>query len=329
MYHRTMRAIVMGLGILAVSPPIAIAAEFISIKGGQVRGAFNRTANGWAAYVTENVPEIRASAEASAGSLDNIRTLQSGDAEFGVAFASDAYSAHRGEAPFETATDKLRAATYLFGSVGHFVVPADSDIQEIADIKGKTISMGGPGSGSAKSLQAILEHIGLWGEFDPVYAGRKSPEELRNGNIAAYNWHPGLGNAMIRDTAAAMPIRFIDMNKPAVETGFYDAFPYYGPTVIPAGTYPGVDVDTETFGTGTLMLTHADVPEDLVYNVLKAVYSDAGKEFLISAAGQVASQMTTDNAVRTVTIPLHPGAVRFFEEAGVTIPDELKSDPAS
>ena len=300
------------------------AQDFIAIKGGQVNGAFNRTASAWAALASENMDGVRASAEATAGSLDNLRSLSAGDAEFGVAFASDVYSAYNGEEPFENALDDLRAVTYLFGSVGHFVVPADSEIQTLEDIKGKTISMGGPGSGSAKSLTALLEHAGMWDTFDAVYAGRKSPDELKNGKIDAFNWHPGLGNAMIRDTAASMDIRFIDMNAVAEESGFYEAYPYYGPTVIPAGLYPNVEVDTETFGTGTLMMSHADVDAELVYNMLKTVYSDSGKEFLLSSAGGSSSEMTFENALRTVTLPLHDGAVRFFKEEGVEIPEDLK-----
>lgn len=323
------RAALMAVGIAACgsflgSAAPASAEQFIAVKGGQVNGAFNRTASAWAALASENMDGVRASAEASAGSLDNLRTLANGDAEFGVAFASDVFSAYRGEDPFEGALDNLRAVTFLFGSVGHFVVPADSEIRNLADIAGKTVSMGGPGSGSAKSLTALLEHAGLWGSFDAVYAGRKSPEELKNGKIAAYNWHPGLGNAMIRDTAASMDIRFIDMNEAAAASGFYEAFPYYGPTVIPAGIYPNVDVDTPTFGTGTLMMSTADVDADLVYNILTTVYSDAGKEFLLASAGGSSREMTLENALRTVTLPLHEGAIRFFEEHGVTIPDDLK-----
>ena len=312
------------VALVSLSTPALAADTFISIKGGQVNGAFNRTATAWAAHSSETVDGVRASAEASAGSLDNLRTLSSGEAEMGVAFASDVYSAFRGEEPFDSPLDNVRAVTFLFGSVGHFVVPADSDIQSLKDIAGKTISLGGPGSGSAKSLTALLEHAGLWEGFSPVYSGRSSPEELKNGKIAGYNWHPGLGNAMIRDTAASMDVRFVDMDVTARESGFYDAFPYYGPTAIPAGTYPGVDVDTATFGTGTLMMSHSGVDADLVYNMLSAMYSDAGKEFLLSAAGQSSKEMTLEAALRTVTVPLHAGAVRFFEENGVEIPAELK-----
>ena len=327
--NKNRKFLVAGVAAIASAACLSLAApvfaqDFIAIKGGQVNGAFNRTASAWAALASENMEGVRASAEATAGSLDNLRSLASADAEFGVAFASDVYSAYNGDEPFNSALDNLRAVTFLFGSVGHLVVPADSDIKSLEDIKGKTISMGGPGSGSAKSLTALLEHAGMWGTFDAVYAGRKSPDELKNGKIDAYNWHPGLGNAMIRDTAASMDIRFIDMNAVAESSGFYEAFPYYGPAVIPAGLYPNVDTDTTTFGTGTLMMSHADVDAELVYNMLKTVYSDAGKEFLLSSAGGSSKEMTFDNALRTVTLPLHEGAIRFFEEEGVEIPEELQ-----
>lgn len=311
-----------GPGSLMIADEAA-AQTRITIKGGQIRGAFNRTASAWAAYVTKNLDGLSASAEASAGSLDNTRSVNAGNAEFGVAFASDLYQGYRGEGSFRKAHENIRGLTFLFGSVGHFVVPAGSDIKRLEDIAGKTISMGGPGSGSAKSLTALLKHVGLWGKFDPVYAGKKSPDQLKNGKIAAYNWHPGLGNAMIRDTATAMKIRFIDMHASAQASGFYEKYPYFGPTRIPAGTYPNVDVDTETFGTGTLMIANKDVPAGTVHRILTAMFSEDGKKFLLSSAGKVSAQMTRENAFRTMTIPLHAGALKFWQEQGVTIPAAL------
>lgn len=298
----------------------AAAQTRITIKGGQVNGAFNRTASAWAAYVSKNVTGLSATAEASAGSLDNTRTVNSGEAEMGIAFASELYQGYRGVGSFKKEQKNIRGITFLFGSVGHFVVPAGSDIKKLEDIAGKTISMGGPGSGSAKSLTALLKHAGLWGKFKPVYAGKKSPAQLKNGKVAAYNWHPGLGNAMIRDTATSMKIRFVDMDATARSSGFYDKFPYFSTTKIPAGTYPNVDVDTATFGTGTLMITNKNVPAETVYRVTSAIYSADAKKFLVSAAGKTANQMTTANAFRTMTIPLHAGAQKFFKEQGVSIP---------
>lgn len=319
----TAAVLVLAAGTLLGSAPVVAADESITIRGGQVRGAFNRTASAWSVYLTQNVAGLKASAEASAGSIDNTRTVNAGRAQLGLVFASDLYQGYRGEGSFKSAQTDVRALTFLFGSVGHFVVPASSDIKKLEDIQGKTISMGGPGSGSAKNLTALLKHIGLWGKFKAVYAGKKSPEALKNGKVAAFNWHPGLGNAMIRDTASSIKIRFIDMDAPARKSGFYKKYPYFGPTKIPASVYPNVDADTATFGTGTVMIANAGVSADTVHNILKAVYSDEGKAFLMKSAGKIVKQMTKANGLRSITVPMHPGAVRFWKEQGVSIPADL------
>ncbi len=319
----TAAVLALAAGTLLGTAPVVAADESITIRGGQVRGAFNRTASAWAVYLSQNVAGLKASAEASAGSIDNTRTVNAGRAQLGLVFASDLYQGYRGEDTFKKPQTDVRALTYLFGSVGHFVVPADSDIKKLEDIQGKTISMGGPGSGSAKNLTALLKHVGLWGKFKAVYAGKKSPEALKNGKIAAYNWHPGLGNAMIRDTASSMKIRFIDMDAPAGKSGFYKKYPYFGPTTIPASVYPNVDADTATFGTGTVMIAHSGVSADMVYKILKAVYSDEGKAFLEKSAGKIVKQMKKADGLRTITVPLHPGAVKFWKEQGAKIPADL------
>ncbi len=291
----------------------------LTINGGQTKGAFNQVASGWAAYITKHVDGINASAKASTGSLDNTRQVDAGKSQMGLVFASDLYDGVHGLEPFKKAASDVRYMTFVFGSVGHFVVPADSDIKKLDDIKGKTISMGGPGSGSAKNLTKLLRHVGLWGSFKDVYAGKKSSDQLVNGKIDAYNWHPGIGSGFIRGTANKISIRFIDLDAPARASGFYDKYPYFEATVIPAGIYPKVEVDTMTIGTGTLMIANKDVLEDVVYRVLKSVYSDAGKKFLTAAFGGRAKQMTIDNGLKNMVAPLHPGAVKFWKEMGKTL----------
>ncbi|MEE9274341.1 MAG: TAXI family TRAP transporter solute-binding subunit [bacterium] len=306
-----------------VAPPPASAQKRVTIKGGQIRGAFNRWTSAWAIFLTKEIKGVQVSSESSTGSPENVRAVDSGSVEMGLVFASDLYQSYRGQGQFKKPHKNIRVLTYLFGSVGHFLAPASSGFKKLEDIKGKVVSMGGPGSGSAKNLTMLLKHMGLWGKFKPVYLGRKSPAALRNGKIAAYNWHPGLGNAMIRDTASMMKIRFIDMNEPAKKTGFYKKFPFFGTMTIPAGLYPNVNVDTKTFGTGSIMTANKNLSADLVYNILKLIYSKKGKDYLLSAAGKVTKQMTKGNAFNFVTVPLHPGAARFWKEQGKTVPSEL------
>lgn len=288
----------------------------LTINGGQTKGAFNRVASGWAAFVTKHVDGVNASSRASAGSLDNTRQVNAGKSHMGLVFASDLHDGARGIGSFKKAASNVRYMTFLFGSVGHFVVPADGPIQKLSDIKDRTISMGGPGSGSAKNLTKLLKHVGLWGSFKDVYAGKKSSDQLVNGKVAAYNWHPGIGSGFIRGTANKIKIKFIDLNAPAKASGFYKKYPYFEPTIIPAGVYPGVSSDTMTIGTGTLMIVSTAVPADIVYNTLKGVYSAAGKKFLTAAIGGRAKQMTTANGLKNMVAPLHPGALKFWKEMG-------------
>jgi TRAP transporter TAXI family solute receptor len=294
----------------------AVAEDRLTINGGQTKGAFNRVASGWAAYITKHVAGVNASSKASAGSLDNTRQVEAGKSDLGLVFASDLHDGVKGLEPFKKAASNVRYMTFVFGSVGHFVVPADSAIKSLDDIKGKTISMGGPGSGSAKNLTKLLKHVGLWGSFKDIYAGKKSSDQLVNGKVDAYNWHPGIGSGFIRGTANKIKIRFIDLNAPAKATGFYAKYPYFEPTPIPAGVYPKVDHDTMTIGTGTLMIANKNVSDDLVYRILKGVYSAGGKKFLTAAFGGRAKQMTNENGLKNLVAPLHPGAVKFWKEMG-------------
>jgi len=309
-------AAALGSVLLTHSTPAFAADVRLTINGGQTKGAFNRVASGLSAFATKSIEGVNASAKASAGSLDNTRQVDAGKADMGLVFASDLHDGAKGIGSFKKAASNVRYVTFLFGSVGHFVVPADSEIKKLEDIKGKTISMGGPGSGSAKNLTKLLEHVGLWGSFKDVYAGKKSSDQLVNGKVDAYNWHPGIGSGFIRGTANKIKIRFVDLNAPAKATGFYEKYPYFEPVKIPADVYPNVDADAMTIGTGTLLIANKDVPDDVVYQFLKGIYSDDGKAFLKAAYGGRADQMTVENGNKNLVAPMHPGAAKFWKEMG-------------
>lgn len=306
--------------------PTVQAEERYVIKGGQIGGAYNRWTSAWAVYLSKTMKGAKFSSESSTGSPENVRAAGSGDVEFAMTFASDLYNAYRGNDPYKKKISDVRAMGFVFASVGHFLVPAASDFKTLADIKGKRVSLGGPGSGSAINITLLLKHAGLWEGFTPVYLGRKSPQAMQNGEIAGYNWHPGLGNAMIRDTATMMKVRFIDLDAVAKKTGFYEKYPYFGTMTIPAGLYNNVDVATKTFGTGSILVSNSKVSDDLVYNFLKAITSESGRKELSGAVGKGAlTALNKDTAFNFITIPLHPGAERYWKEQGATIPDNLKS----
>jgi TRAP transporter TAXI family solute receptor len=304
----------------------ALAQQHVAIKGGQIGGAFNRWTSAWSIYLPKAIDGVQFSSESSTGSPENMRAVGSGDADFGLVFASDLFNGYRGHGNFEDPITNIGAMTYVFASVGHFVVPEDSEIQKLEDIAGKRVSLGGPGSGSAENITLLLQEMGIWDDFNPVYLGGDSPQALSNGEIDAFNWHPGLGNSVIHEAASMMDIRFVNLDQPASASGFYEAYPYFGPMIIPGGLYSGVDEDTPTFGTGSILIANSDVSEDFVYDFLKAIYSDEGRAELSGAVGPALIEaMTEESALDFVTVPLHPGAERFWKEQGVTIPEELRS----
>lgn len=310
---------------MTAAPAVSADKQYV-IKGGQIGGSYNRWSSAWAVYLTKKMSGAKFSSESSTGSPENVRAAASGSVDFSMVFASDLYNGYRGKATFKKKLTSIGAMGFVFASVGHFLVPAGSDFKTLADIKGKRVSLGGPGSGSATNITLLLKQMGVWGKFTPVYLGRKSPQALRNGEIAAYNWHPGLGNAMIRDTATMIKVRFIDLDAPAKKSGFYKKYPYYGKMTIPAGLYSKVDTNTSTFGTGSILIASSKASSDLVYNFLKAVTSDEGRKGLSGAIGKgVFKALKKDTAFDFITVPLHPGAERYWKEQGVAIPAALKS----
>jgi uncharacterized protein len=307
--------------LLMTTTSATLAQDHAVIKGGQIGGGFNRWTSAWSIYLSKAIPNVKFSSESSTGSAENMRAVGSGEVDFALVFASDLYDGYRGNAPFKSALKDVRALTYVYATVDHFVVPANSGIKTFEDVKGKRVSFGGPGSGSAAMIGQLMQQVGIRNSVTAVYLGSKAPQALANGKIDAFNWSPGLGNATIRNTAAMLKIRFLNLDEPARKSGFYKKYPYYGKIIIPGGLYSGVDKDTPTFGTGSILVANKKVSDDLVYKVLKAIYSDAVRNEMAGAVGAASIKaMNKDAALNYITVPLHPAAEKYWKEQGKAMP---------
>ena len=303
------------------------ATKRFSILGGQVGGSWNPWASAMSILFTKNIPGYSFSSEAGTGSPENVRRVNRGEVETGFGFSGDLYEAWRGGSIFKTPHQNLRAITKLFGSVGQVVTLASSDVKEIKDIAGKTIAMGGPNSGSALTFERFTRHLGLWGKYKPVFLGAgKAVSALGDRQVAAFNWHANVAHRVVTQASVSHKIRLIDLGTPAKESGFYDKYPYYGPRTIPAGVIKGVDKPVPSFQQSTVWTANKDVDPDVVYQMLKEMYSEANKKFLTQSIGIVFEEMTKDTAFSGITIPLHPGAERYWKEVGVSIPPKISSN---
>ena len=212
---------------------------------------------------------------------------------------------------------------FLYGAPAQLVVRADSDIKTAADLKGKKVAVGNAGSGASASAERFFRHLGVWEDFKPQFLGYSAAASaFKDGKIDAFWVLVGYPNRSIIEASVQVDIRLIDVGAEAVSSKFYDAYAYI-PMEIPAGTYGEGMPACSSFQDATFLCANAEVPADVVYNIMTTLWSSAGMEAM-TAAKKTFKTMTLENAFDGASIPLHPGAVKFWEENGKTVPANLK-----
>jgi TRAP transporter TAXI family solute receptor len=292
------------------------------------------------------VQGLVAVAQASQGSIQNAIGVGSGEIESALVQSDIAYWAYagaaggapkrcaagKGEAPQKTGLallkgDKpirnLRAIAGLYPEDIHVVVRSESAIRNLQDLKGKRVALGEPESGTLADARLVLEAAGL-GECDlkaEYFRLSEAASALVDDRIDAFFMVGGYPVPAITDIATTIPTRLIPIPHDVAErvTGTY---PFFTIDAIPAGAYPGLDSDTATLSTMALWVTRSQVDDDLVYAVTKSLWSDATKH-LLGATHPAGRRIRLESALDGLVIPIHPGAARYYREAGVKIPDGL------
>jgi TRAP transporter TAXI family solute receptor len=201
-------------------------------------------------------------------------------------------------------------------------VRAGSDIKSAMDLKGKRVAVGNAGSGAAASAERFFRHIGVWDDFQPTFMGYSAAASaFKDGKIDAFWVLVGYPNRSVIEAGVQVKIRLIDVGVDAEKTGFYKAYAY-SPTVIPAGVYGKGMPECKTFQDSTILSVNKDMPEDLVYAVMKTLWSKKGMAAMV-AAKKTFKAMTLEEGFRGVSVPLHPGAAKFWKEKGKNIPGKL------
>src|SRR5712691_11594364 len=260
-------------------------------------------------------------AQATPGSIENLRLINSGQIESGFAQADLAGWAYRGVNLFGEAgrLQRLRAIASLFPAAAHLVVRAESPIHSLADLAGKSVSVGEAGSGSAADSAVLLTAAGL----DQKKVTRKNlrpgpaAEELKAGTLDAIFLVGGYPVPAIRDLAASLPIRLVPIEGEVVDALKKD-FSFYYLSEIPAGSYPGNDVDPPSLGFSALWLVNADIDSDLVYAITRSLWHPTTAK-LFASLDPIGKRIRPERALDGLSVPLHPGAARFYREAGMPV----------
>ncbi len=306
-------------GILLAANANAVEQRFISIGTGGVTGVYYPTGGAICRLVNKMRKQtgIRCSAESTGGSIYNINTIRAGELEFGVAQSDWQYHAYHGTSKFKDKGPfkKLRAVFSVHPEPVTIIARDDSGVKNITDLKGKRLNIGNPGSGTRGTWEVIEKALG-WKRSDLKLAAElKSAETgqaLCDGKIDAYFWLVGHPSALVQETLATCASHLVNAEGPAIDKLVAER-PYYRKAIIPAGTYNNKE-DIRTFGVGATFVTSADVPEDVVYTVVKAVFDnfDTFKKLHPAFKNLKPEEMIRDS----LSAPLHRGAIKYYKERG-------------
>jgi len=307
--------------LVAATPALSAKKQFISIGTGGVTGVYYPAGGAICRLVNKDRKKtgIRCSVESTGGSIYNINTVRSGELEFGVAQSDWQYHAYHGDAKFAKAGPfkKLRAVFSIHAEPVTILARRDSGINNITDIPGHRFNIGNPGSGT-EATWGVIEKVMGWKRSDLKLASTMKSSEmggaLCDNKIDAYFFLVGHPSGSTQETIASCNAKIISTNSPKIDA-LVAAKPYYRHAVIPGGMYPGNPKDIPTFGVGATLITSADVSEEAVYEVAKAVLGnlDSFRKLHPAFRHLKASEMIKDS----LSAPLHRGAIKAYKELGL------------
>ena len=294
--------------------------QFISIGTGGVTGVYYPTGGAICRLVNKGRKEhgVRCSAESTGGSVYNINTIREGELDFGVAQSDWQYHAYHGTSKFEErgAFEKLRAVFSVHAEPFTVVARKDSNIRKFDDLKGKRVNIGNPGSGQRGTMEVVMEAKG-WSKSDFAVASELKASEqsqaLCDNKIDAMIYTVGHPSGSIKEATASCDSVLVEVGGAVIDK-LVQENDYYRAAVIPGGMYRGNDNDAKTFGVGATFVTSADVPEKVVYEVVRAVFENFGafRKLHPAFANLNEAEMIKDG----LSAPLHPGAKKYYQEKG-------------
>ena len=324
--RRIARIMILAVLVAFTAAPV-FAVEFVTMVTGSTGGTYYPVGTILANHFNTLLAEkgYKWSAQSSGGTAENLEMMKKGEAEMAIAMANLTGFAYTGTVRYEgNKIENLRYVMGLWPDVTQFVYLEDAGIKTWADLKGKKIAVGPAGSGTEFSSRVLLKELaGL--TFDDIVPERVGYSEgsqgLQNGQIDAFNAEAGVPTGAVAELMAGRTkVGVLEFSDSDLEKLKKDA-PFYYKVVIPAGTYPKQDKDLHVGGIKSALLVGKDVPEEVVYDMLKVIYDDKEKmEKEHAAFTKVSYDKPLDGLFGA---PLHPGAVKFFKEKGFEIPQNL------
>jgi TRAP transporter TAXI family solute receptor len=297
----------------------------LSMGTGGTGGVFYIMGAGIANILSKYMPNTEVTVEVTGGSVDNCKLLKANKADLALSGADICMDAFQGVDKFGKGNpeDKipLRALGAIYTNHMHFITHKDSPIKTIGDLRGKRVSTGSPGSGTEVKTTKILEAFGIHVDKDikrERLGANESVNAFKDRKLDVIGWDGGIPTGAILDLAATpgLSIKMI----PCAEAVTYLEKKYpgaYYPTVIPKGTYPGIDYDVASVGHTNLFVTLDKMDAKLAYDITKTLYNHIKPDLI--AVHKEAAKITLKTITTGSPIPWHPGAVKFYAEQGIQL----------
>lgn len=299
----------------------AFATQYVTIGTGGVTGVYYPTGGAICRLVNKTRKEhgIRCSVESTGGSVYNLNTIRAGELDMGVAQSDWQYHAYNGTSKFEKQgpNKDLRAVFSVHPEPFTVVARKDSGVTDFMDLKGKRVNIGNPGSGQRGTMEVLMGALG-WTKADFKLASElKSSEQskaLCDNKIDAIVFTVGHPSGSIKEATTSCDSVMVSVTGAKVDKLVADN-DYYRTATIPGGMYRGTPADTKTFGVGATFVSSSKVPENVIYNVVKAVFEnfDEFKKLHPAFANLNPKEMIKDG----LSAPLHKGALKYYKEAGM------------
>ena len=318
---RKLAAVLLVAAFVFIGVADAFATQYVTIGTGGVTGVYYPTGGAICRLVNKARKDhgIRCSVESTGGSVYNLNTIAAGELDMGVAQSDWQYHAYNGTSKFkEQGPNKdLRAVFSVHPEPFTVVARKDSGVTDFMQLKGTRVNIGNPGSGQRGTMEVLMGALG-WTKDDFKLASElKSSEQskaLCDNKVDAMVFTVGHPSGSIKEASTSCDSVLVNVTGPAVDKLVSDN-DYYRTATVPGGMYRGTDGDTQTFGVGATFVSSAKVPEEVIYQVVKAVFEnfDDFKKLHPAFANLKKEEMIKDG----LSAPLHKGAAKYYKEAGL------------
>ncbi len=312
-------ALVVSLVLVGCAPKVE-KTEVMLYTGGTA-GTYFPLGSKYAEMLNKYSDIIDASAVTSGASVTNVKGIEKGESQAGLIQNDVSYYARKGIVMFESPVPQLQGVATLYPETCQTIVRAESDIYTLADLEGKSVAVGAPGSGCAVGCEQVLEAAGVWDTIKRYdLAIGEGCSALKLGQVDATFVVGATPTAGIEEIAVTTPVRLVPVSEEIVDKLHAEGYSFYVRQVIPKGTYKMTE-DVVTCAVMAMLCVHKDLPDDVVYDMTEILFEHLDE---LRTAHVRAANITLGTALDGMSLILHPGAVKYYEEKGIKVPAELK-----